>query len=76
MWPVNNSPLFLDLITPDGKIEGTRIVNMNGIDPQTFTTTIPYSVKEPTAARLSVRQMDNVINGPIYIYTQEIMLNP
>ena len=76
MWPFDNSPIFLDLIQSDGKIVGSRIVNMIGSDPQNFSTTIPYKVKDPQPARISVRQMDNALGWPIYIYTQEIMLNP
>lgn len=76
MWPYNRQPLILDLILPDGRITGSRIVNMNGLDPQNFSTTIPYKVKEPMLARLSVRQDDLVLGAPVYVYTQEVWLNP
>jgi len=78
MWPYNKQYLVLDLVTPDGKIAGSRIVNMNGVDPQDFSTTIPYKVTTPILARLTVRQLDFdfIDNLPIYVYTQEILLNP
>lgn len=78
MWPYNKQYLVLDLVLPDGKIAGSRIVNMNGTDPQDFSTTIPYKVTSPLLARLTVRQLDFdfVANMPIYVYSQEILLNP
>ena len=76
MWPFNKQPIILDLILPDGKVTGSRIVNMDGLDSQNFATTIPYKVKEPVLARLSIRQDDLALNAPIYIYSQEVLLNP
>jgi hypothetical protein len=78
MWPYNKQYLILDLILPDGKIAGSRIVNMHGLDPQDFSTTIPYKVTGPLLARLTIRQLDFdfMDNLPIYIYSQEILLNP
>jgi hypothetical protein len=78
MWPYNKQYLVLDLILPDGKIAGSRIVNMNGLDPQDFSTPIPYKVTAPLLARLTIRQLDFdfIDNLPIYVYSQEILLNP
>ena len=78
MWPYNKQYLVLDLVLPDGKIAGSRIVNMNGLDPQDFSTTIPYKVTAPLLARLTIRQLDFdfVDNLPIYVYSQEVLLNP
>jgi hypothetical protein len=75
-WPFNTQPAFLELILPGGKINSVRVLTMNGLDPQEFSTTLPYKVEELTRARLSLRQMDPVLNAPIYVYTQEIWLNP
>jgi len=75
-WPFNTQPVFIELILPDGRINGVRVLTMNGIDPQEFSTTLPYKVEEPTLARLSIRQMDPVLNAPIYVYTQLIWLDP
>jgi hypothetical protein len=51
---------------------------MNGLDPQDFSTTIPYKVTAPLLARLTIRQLDFdfIDNMPIYDYSQEILLNP
>jgi hypothetical protein len=75
-WPFNTEPVFLELVLPDGKILAVRVLNMEGLDPQEFSTTLPYKVSEPTLARLSIRQMDPVLNAPIYVFTQAIWLNP
>lgn len=75
-WPFNTQPYFLELILPDGKIAGVRVLTVDGMDPQEFTTTLPYKVSEPTLARLSLRQMDPVLNGPVYLFTQLLWLKP
>jgi len=75
IWPFNTQPVFLELILPDGETF-LRVLSLDGLDPQEFSTTIPYKVTERTLARLSVRQMDPVLNAPIYVYTQDIWLNP
>ena len=76
IWPRNMNPFVFELIGPDGKSLGLRIVNVNGIDPQLFETTIPYKVSAPTLARLTLRQDDDRINGLFYVYSQEVLLNP
>jgi hypothetical protein len=75
-WPFNNQPVFLELILPDKTVAGLRVLTLNGLDTQEFSTTLPYKVAETTQARLSLRQMDPVLNAPIYVYTQEITLSP
>lgn len=76
VWPFNHNPVLLELIGPDGKSLGLRILTINELTPQLFETTIPYKVSDPTLARLSIRQDDDRIDGLFYVYTQEIMLNP
>ena len=76
VWPFNYNPVLLELIGPDGKSLGLRILTVNGLNPQLFETTIPYKVSDPTLARLSIRQDDDRIDGLFYVYSQEIMLNP
>jgi hypothetical protein len=76
VWPFNLNPVILELVGPDGRSMGLRILNMDHLDPQLFETTIPYKVGEPTAARLTIRQDDDRIDGPFYVYTQEVLLNP
>lgn len=76
LWPRNLNPFIVELIDPDGKSIGLRILNVNNIDPQLFETTIPYKVSAPTLARLTFRQEDDRINGLFYVYSQEVLLNP
>lgn len=76
VWPFNLNPIFLELIGPDGKSLGLRILTIEQLNPQMFVTTIPYKVSEPTLARLTIRQNDDRMDGQFYVYSQEIMLNP
>ena len=76
VWPFNLNPVVVELIGPDKKTLGLRILNINNINPQLFETTIPYKVSEPTLARLTIRQDDDRMAGVFYVYSQEILLNP
>ncbi len=76
VWPFNLNPIFLELIGPDGKSLGLRILTIDQLNPQMFATTIPYKVSEPTVARLIIRQDDDRMDGLFYVYSQEITLNP
>jgi len=76
VWPFNLQPVILELLDPEGKPMGLRIVTVNGLNPQLFETTIPYQVNVPTPAILSIRQDDDRISGLFYVYSQEILLNP
>ncbi|NWG07246.1 MAG: hypothetical protein HXY35_11250 [Chloroflexi bacterium] len=76
VWPFNLQPIIFELLGPDGQSISLRIVTVNGIQPQLFETEIPYKVSGPTLARLSIRQEDDRISGPFYVYSQEILLNP
>jgi hypothetical protein len=76
VWPFNLQPIILELVTPDGKSIGLRILTVDNINPQLFDTTIPYKVSEPILARLTIRQDDDRIKGLFYVYSQEVLLNP
>ena len=76
VWPFNLNPVILELVDPDKKSIGLRILTLDGLNPQLFETTIPYKVSEPTLARLTIRQDDDRMNGLFYVYSQEILLNP
>lgn len=76
LWPFNLRPVILELVGPDGKSIGLRILTVEHINPQLFETTIPYKVREPTLARLTIYQDDDRINGLFYVYSQEVLLNP
>jgi hypothetical protein len=75
-WPFNTQPYFLELILPDGRTAGLRVMTVNGLEPVEFDTTLPYKVTEPVLARLELRQMDPVLNAPVYVYTQTVWLKP
>ena len=76
VWPFNLNPVIFELLGPEGRSMGLRIVNVDHLDPQLFDTTIPYRVTEPTLARLTIRQDDDRIEGLFYLYSQEVLLNP
>lgn len=76
VWPFNLQPVILELIDPEGKSIGLRILSVTTIQPQLFETTIPYRVAEPTLARLTIRQDDDRMPGLFYVYSQEILLSP
>ena len=82
-WPFNDQPVFLELLLSDGKAISSRVLDFKGIDTETFETTLPYKVTEPTLARLSIHQdnLDLDISDPdlkkyVYVYTMEVMLYP
>ncbi|MBI5944129.1 MAG: hypothetical protein HY864_07160 [Chloroflexi bacterium] len=82
-WPFTDQPLVIELLLPDGEAIGSRILNFKGIEPESFETTLPYKVTEPTLARLSFRQDNSALSiaDPdlkkyVYIYTMEVLLNP
>lgn len=74
--PFNRQQMVLELVSSEGKSLGLRLVDISGLDSQTFNTTIPYKVSTSTQARLFIRQADDVLDGPVYVYSQEITLNP
>ena len=76
VWPFNLNPVIFELIGPDNKSLGLRILTVDQLNPQLFETTIPYNVSVPTMARLTIRQDDDRMSGLFYVYSQEIMLNP
>lgn len=73
--PYNHQPVILELVSNDGKSLGLRVLTFPNLGPQSFTTTVPYKVSKPTPARLIIRQADNVLTDPAYVYSQELMLN-
>jgi hypothetical protein len=76
IWPFNLNPILMELVGPDGKSLGLRVLTLDQLNPQLFDTTIPYKVSEPTLARLTIRQNDDRMDGLFYVYSQEILLNP
>ena len=76
VWPFSLQPIILELIGPEEKSLGLRIVTVEEATPQLIETTIPYKVTEPTLARLTIRQDDDRMDGLFYVYSQLVLLNP
>lgn len=76
IWPFSLQPIILELIGPEEKSLGLRIVTVEEATPQLIETTIPYKVTEPTLARLTIRQDDDRMDGLFYVYSQLVLLNP
>jgi len=76
IWPFSIQPIVLELIAPDGKSVGLRVLTVDDINPQLFDVNIPYKVTEPTSARLIIRQSDDRMPGRFYGYSQIVLLNP
>jgi hypothetical protein len=74
--PFNDQPVILELLNQEGRVLGLRVLDFTGMGEQLFSTTIPYKVSEPSLARLVLRQEDERLDGLIYVYSQEILLNP
>ena len=79
MRPYNNLPLTVELVARDGRVIGTQLVPIspafdNSYVP--FRVAIQYVISQGTWALLVVRQFDNRIGGTMYLYSQEILLNP
>jgi hypothetical protein len=74
--PYNHQPVILELISEAGTTLGTRVLIFPTLDQQQFSTTIPYKVGQSTQARIVIRQQDDVLNGPVYFFSQGITLNP
>jgi len=76
IWPFNEQPVFLSLVQENGRPLAERVLTVDGIDPQYFETTIPYSVQEPLQVRLLIKQSDPQFNLPVYIFSRILTLNP
>lgn len=83
IWPFNDQPMIVELILPDGRSISTRVLTFAGIEAQSFETTLPYKVTEPTSARLTFRQDNPLLSVTdpelmkyIYLYSIEVVLNP
>ena len=83
IWPFNDQPMIVELILPNRSPISSRILSFNGIDTQSFETTLPYKVTQSTRARLTFRQdnpllsvTDSELQKYMYVYSIEIILNP
>lgn len=78
MRPYNSLPLVVELVAEDGSVLASQLVP---IEPNygyyvPFQVTLTYSVSEYTPVLLTVSQPDDRIGGTMYLYSQEINLNP
>ncbi len=79
MQPYNSLPLVVELVARDGSSLGTSLVSIGSGQVGTFIAfqvDIPYSVTTYTPVLLTVYQNDDRIGGTMYLYSQEIYLNP
>jgi hypothetical protein len=79
MRPYNTLPLTVELVARDGSIPGSQLVSLPpGSDGLyvPFNVDIPYSISSYTPVLLTVRQSDDRIGGTMYLYSQELLLNP
>jgi len=81
-WPFNTQPVFLELLLPNGEAISSRVLDFKGVDTESFETTLPYKVTEPTLVRLSIHQdnpdfaSDPDLGKYVYVHTMELMLYP
>lgn len=76
LWPFNLESVVVELIDPEGKSLGLRVISVDQLNPQIVETSIPYKISEPVSARLTIRQNDDRIAGLFYLYSQEVLLSP
>ncbi len=79
MQSYNDQPLVLSLTARDGSILGSVVVPVPSGEAGRafdFEAEIPYSVRVYTPVLLSVEQLDDKIPGILYLYSQELNLNP
>jgi hypothetical protein len=74
-WPMNDQPVILQLEDEEGMI-WTRQLSLVGDTYVSFSTTLPYKVYKPTAARLSIRQSDSRFHALAYLYSFLVILYP
>ncbi len=78
MHPFNALPLTIGLVGRDGTILDTQLIPItpDGANAVPFRVEMPYSLQKGTWELLFVSQYDDRIGGLMYLYSQEIYLNP
>lgn len=77
--PLNSQPIQIDLISSSGSILGSKTIDSLpnlSTTPIFLSTEIEYKVDNPTPVRLTLCQLDVHTSGCVYIFSQEIVLNP
>lgn len=79
MRPFNDLPLVMELITETKGVIGTRLLSVTPAADDSyvrFSTDIPYTVSTATRVLLVIFQADDRIGGQMYLFSQEILLDP
>jgi hypothetical protein len=78
MQVFNDLPVYIELIDERGESLGSRFISAGPADGMyhEINTSIPYKVTRYTPVRLVIRQSDDRIPGPFYLFSQEIFLSP
>jgi hypothetical protein len=74
--PFSDQTVFLELLDATGKVLDSRALTFSGLGMQNFASNLSYSVQESTAALIVLRQADERIPGPFYLYSREVTLLP
>jgi len=75
----SRQPLLLELQSSDGKIVGSRQVNVEGVPGSSFGSfliDVPYTVSATTRARLMVWEPGELIPGITHLSSVEVILSP
>ena len=79
MRPFNSLPITVEIINPDGTTLGTQSVTLPAAQGDVylpFRADFPYRVSSGESVLLVVKQNDERIGGIMYLYSQEVYLNP
>jgi hypothetical protein len=78
MQVFNDLPVIIEIIDKKGQVLSSRVISVGPADGKyhEIDTSVPYQVARYTPVRLVIRQSDDRIPGPFYLYSQEIFLNP
>jgi len=78
MQVFNDLPVVLELVDRQGQVVGSRMISVGPADGEFYPINInlAYQVTQYTPVRLVIRQSDNRIPGPYYLYSQQLFLSP
>jgi hypothetical protein len=78
MQVFNDLPVVLELVDRQGQVVGSRMISVGPADGKYYAinTNLSYQVTQYTPIRLVIRQSDNRIPGPYYLYSQQLFLSP
>jgi hypothetical protein len=79
MRPYNSLPLTVELVSREGEVIDKQVVSISphpddGFVP--FRVDFNYHIATPLWTLLVVSQLDDRISGTMYLYSQEVFLNP